>query len=100
MKELKGIHIKLGKMLGKIIMEQVDRVSLNRITNTSEWIDLGKGIFINTNDILETLELLELHSVVYEKEFKVHSSITEKLISLTNYNLIKEKGDLIYEQEI
>ncbi|QXM06628.1 DrmE family protein [Crassaminicella indica] len=99
MKELWGIYIKLGKALGKIIMNQVNNISSNITINTNEWISLGKDIYISTQDVLEVLELLEVQQLEYEKEYLVHSAILEKVISKDNYHLIKKKGLLKYDEK-
>lgn len=90
-RELWGIHIKLGKALGSIIEEQVNK-NLNKNMANTQWINLGKDIVIPVEDILNTIELIEVSSVNRRNTYLVFPSLTEKFL---NYNLdteLKRKG--------
>jgi hypothetical protein len=96
MKELWGIHIKLGKSLGKIVAEQAAGLVEGYELDESRWIDLGKGMRISMKDILDVIEFSEIKYLDTNQDYLVHPSIVEKIISDETHNLFIERGLVRY----
>ncbi|PFR78042.1 hypothetical protein COK40_04825 [Bacillus cereus] len=96
MRELWGIHIKLGKALGKIVTEQATGLVEGYELDESRWIDLGKGMRISMKDVLDILEFSEIKRLDINQEYLVHPSIVEKIISGETKNLFIERGLVRY----
>lgn len=78
-RDLWGIHIKLGKALGNLIEEQVNKNLNKKIKmDKTQWINLGKDIVIPVEDILNTIEIIEISFINKSNTYLVFPSLTEK----------------------
>ncbi|MBY6268669.1 DrmE family protein [Parageobacillus thermoglucosidasius] len=94
MKELWGIHIKLGKALGKLIEEYASAVSENKYQD-EQWLNLGKDIVVSIEDLLSAIQIFKVIQVNKEKIIKVHPAFTEKPLDLGIEDKLKQKGMII-----
>jgi hypothetical protein len=96
MKELWGIHIKLGKALGKLIEEYAFAVSENKYQE-EQWLNIGKDIVVSIEDLLGAIQIFKVIQVNKEKIIKVHPAFTEKPLDLGIENKLKQKGMIVDE---
>lgn len=91
MRELWGIHIKLGKSLGRLIEEQASLFNNSFPMEHSQWINLGKDIVIRVDDVLNTIELISIFSVETNNIYYVHPLLTEKTLSGSEHESFIER---------
>lgn len=87
MRRLWNIHIKLGKVLGTIISE-----SATKETNDSEWVDIGLDIRLPIDDIMASIQMIEIQSVETDKDYLVASPYTEIPITEEMAQILEMKG--------
>jgi len=92
MRELWGIHIKLGKSLGKLIEKQASIFDKSVTMEHSQWINLGKDIVLRVDDILNTIDLIPIQFVETNTVYNVQPIITEKFIDEANNGIYTERG--------
>ncbi|KRW90687.1 hypothetical protein SD51_13310 [Alicyclobacillus tengchongensis] len=90
MRKLWTIHIQLGKHLGKLIMQQATRGLEN--TPTESWIDLGEGIRIPVEDIIEVIDLHQIQFVERDTVYEVQSRYTNFGFSDSEVNTLLSRG--------
>ncbi|WP_028782230.1 DrmE family protein [Thalassobacillus devorans] len=81
MKELWGIHIALGKSLGKMASEQAGEYIGSGWLEDLGWIDLGNEIRISKNDLMDLLSFFEVEQVEAEKEYSADARIVGKVLT-------------------
>ena len=96
MRTLWNIHIKLGKILGKLITESAIRI--NTPCSNEEWIDLGMEIKLPIDDVLNALELLQIEYIDTESDYYVHERYLYMPLDEVEEELLIEKGWIRYEQ--
>lgn len=99
MRELWGIHIKLGRSLGKLIDEHVNNNLASKKSDYLQWINLGKDIVIPVDDILNTIDLIKINSIESNCFYNVHPNLTERIFDSKSDEIFRERGLIINEQE-
>lgn len=90
MRKLWTIHIQLGKHLGKMIMQQAMRGLGNTLPES--WIDLGEGIRIPVEDIIEVIDLHQIQFVERDTVYEVQSRYTNFGFSDSEVNTLQLRG--------
>ncbi|KYP79948.1 DrmE family protein [Ferroacidibacillus organovorans] len=90
MRRLWTIHIQLGKQLGKLIIQQATR-GLESIPGES-WIDLGEGIRIPVDDVIEVIDLHRIQLVERDKVYEVQSRFTNFGFSDSEIDTLLSRG--------
>lgn len=89
MRQLWNIHIKLGKVLGAII---TDTAVKEPEDYASEWVNVGLDIKIPIDDIMASIELVEVIDVETNKDYSVPNTYVEKPITEQMVKIMMEKG--------
>lgn len=89
MRRLWNIHIKLGKVLGAIIS---DSAAKNASDFSSEWVDIGLDIKLPLDDIMASIQLIDIQSAELDKDYLVANAYTEIPITEKVVKLLEMKG--------
>lgn len=89
MRRLWNIHIKLGKVLGTIISDSAT-MAVNH--HAPEWVDIGLDIKIPLDDILGSIQLIEIQSVETDKDYLVANTYTEIPMTEEMAQILEMKG--------
>lgn len=96
MRTLWNIHIKLGKILGKVITDSATRLhDINYLKD--EWVDLGMDIKLPLDDVFNAMELATVSTVDIDRDYYIHQRFLEKTLSENEVNILSTKGWLKYE---
>jgi len=94
MRRLWNIHIKLGKVLGSIISESAVKAVEDY---ASEWVDIGLDMKLPLDDVMATIELVEVLTVDTKQDYYVPNVYAEKPIAEQMVEALIEKGLIIFE---
>ncbi|MEO3946214.1 DrmE family protein [Gorillibacterium sp. CAU 1737] len=94
MRRLWNIHIKLGRVLGAIISESAAKAVEDF---ASEWVDIGLDIKLPLDDIMASIELVEVLTVDTEQDYFVPYVYAEKPITEHMVDAMIEKGLITLE---
>lgn len=96
-RELWGIHIKLGRSLGNLIEGQINQnIQINQKVEDSKWINLGQGIVIPIDDILNSIDIIKIISVDMDQIYFVNPIIVERIIDTTANEQFLKRGIIEY----
>lgn len=91
MRTLWNIHIRLGKVLVKIITESASRLS-SYDNLIDEWVDLGMDIKLPLGDVFNALELAYVIHIDAESDYYIHQRFLEKTLTEQDVSLLFTRG--------
>ncbi|MFC4601815.1 DrmE family protein [Cohnella hongkongensis] len=94
MRRLWNIHIQLGQVLGVVISDIAAQAATDY---ASEWVEVGKDIKLPLDDIMASIELVEILKVESEKDYHVPSTYIEKAITEQMAVKLIKKGLIGFE---
>lgn len=89
MRRLWNIHIKLGKILGNVISNSVIK---NSEDISSGWVDVGLGIKLSLDEIMASIQLIEIRDIETNNDYLVENNFIEMSIKIEKTNLLLTKG--------
>lgn len=96
MKQLWNIHIRLGRKLVAITSQYASMKNFDLCT-LPEWVDLGMDIRIPVQDILNSIDLIEVDHIDTERDYFTYSKLLQIPIPEDKFNLFIERGLIKYE---